>query len=189
MLGIILAHAFQADGHQVVILSRGAGSATDGFRRVHWDARTLGAWAAEIDGSDVVINLAGRSVSCRYTAANLKAEMMDSRVRSTESGRGGDRGRRPAATHLVADGAPPPSTPIASTRRTTRQRARSAVMNSASPSYLGLQQFEIAKSWERAQEQARETPHTRKVALRSAMVMSPGPTRRRPRRPVVGLVR
>lgn len=38
---------------------------------VGWDGRTLGPWTAAIDGSDVVINLAGRSVSCRYTAANL----------------------------------------------------------------------------------------------------------------------
>ncbi|MBE1602786.1 NAD dependent epimerase/dehydratase family enzyme [Streptomyces stelliscabiei] len=49
---------------------------------VTWDGRTLGPWTAAVDGSDVVINLAGRSVSCRYTATNLK-EMMDSRVCST----------------------------------------------------------------------------------------------------------
>ena len=34
---------------------------------VAWDGRTLGAWASEIDGADVVVNLAGRSVNCRYT--------------------------------------------------------------------------------------------------------------------------
>ena len=97
-----MAHAFQADGHQVVILSRGAGSATDGFRRVHWDALTLGAWAAEIDGSDVVINLAGRSVNCRYSAAN-RADILQSRVDSTTVlGQAIAAARRPPGVWLQA---------------------------------------------------------------------------------------
>jgi NAD dependent epimerase/dehydratase family enzyme len=53
----------------VVVVSRG------GARDVSWDGRTLGAWSSEIDGADVVLNLAGRSVNCRYTEKNL-AEMM-----------------------------------------------------------------------------------------------------------------
>jgi len=44
-------------------------------------ARDLGSWTQEIDGADVVINLAGRSVNCRYTSANRR-EIMDSRVLS-----------------------------------------------------------------------------------------------------------
>lgn len=66
-VGHILARAFLADGHEVVILSRHAGAAP--ARVVPWDAETVGDWAAELDGSDVVINLAGRSVNCRYNAA------------------------------------------------------------------------------------------------------------------------
>src|SRR3984957_4314013 len=53
--------------------------------QVLWDGERLGPWASEIDGSDVVINLAGRSVSCRYTKDNLTA-MMQSRVRSARGG-------------------------------------------------------------------------------------------------------
>ena len=49
-----------------------------------WDGRTLGRWAAELDGADAVVNLAGRSVSCRHTAKNLR-EMMDSRVDATKA--------------------------------------------------------------------------------------------------------
>ena len=37
---------------------------------VPWDGRTLGDWASEIEGADVVVNLAGRNVNCRYTAEN-----------------------------------------------------------------------------------------------------------------------
>ncbi|MDP9107316.1 MAG: hypothetical protein M3N49_15480, partial [Candidatus Eremiobacteraeota bacterium] len=45
-------------------------------------AKTLGSWAAELEGADVVIGLAGRSVNCRYTAANRR-EILTSRVDST----------------------------------------------------------------------------------------------------------
>ena len=76
-LGGILTHALRASGHEVVVLGRRGG---DGV--VRWDGRHPGGWTDEIDGADVVINLAGRSVDCRYTAANLR-EMMDSRVFST----------------------------------------------------------------------------------------------------------
>ena len=62
-VGGILARAFRARGDDVVVLSRGG---TSDARVVAWDGRTLGPWAGEIDGADVVVNLAGRSVSCRY---------------------------------------------------------------------------------------------------------------------------
>ena len=64
-------------GTGVVVLTRRAA----GEGQVFWDGERLGPWAREVDGSDVVINLAGRSVSCRYTKGNL-TEMMRSRVRS-----------------------------------------------------------------------------------------------------------
>ena len=73
-VGAILNRALTAAGHDVVVLTRRPVHE----REVRWDGETLGPWAKEIDGSDIVINLAGRSVSCRYTAANLRA-MMDSR--------------------------------------------------------------------------------------------------------------
>src|SRR5687768_6407133 len=77
-VGTVLARAFRRRGDEVVVLSRGGGGA------VHWDGRTLGEWAREVDGADVVINLAGRSVNCRYTKSNLAA-MMASRVDSTRA--------------------------------------------------------------------------------------------------------
>src|SRR5688500_15523360 len=72
-VGGVLTRAIKASGHEVVFIGRSAG--------VRWDGHTLGRWAGEIDGADVVVNLAGRSVSCRYTAENLQ-QMMRSRVDS-----------------------------------------------------------------------------------------------------------
>lgn len=79
-VGTVLARAFRKDGHEVVVLSRRPQKAD--WRVVVWDAETLGDWAREFDGADAVINLAGRSVNCRYTPENRR-EMMDSRVKST----------------------------------------------------------------------------------------------------------
>ena len=64
-VGAILTRAWAARGHEVVVLTREPRE-IPGARAVAWDGRTLGPWAAEIDGADVVVNLAGRSVNCRY---------------------------------------------------------------------------------------------------------------------------
>jgi len=77
--------AFASEGHLCTILSRdprAAASDSPTVRNVVWDARTVGPWIEAIEGADVVINLAGRSVNCRYTRAHLDV-MMRSRVDST----------------------------------------------------------------------------------------------------------
>src|SRR4051794_737867 len=71
-IGRVLERAF-ADDDVVVIARSGP---------VRWDGRTLGPWARALDGADALINLAGRSVDCRYNAANRR-EIMDSRLEST----------------------------------------------------------------------------------------------------------
>lgn len=164
-VGAILNRALTAAGHEVVVLTRRPRRE----REIAWDGRSLGPWAAELDGSDVVVNLAGRSVSCRYTQANLKA-MMDSRVRSTE-----------VVGEAVASAARPPRIWLQMSTATVYAHRFDAPNDEITgvvggeepgvPDYWAYS-VEIARNWERAQERA-DTPHTRKVALRSAMVMSP----------------
>jgi hypothetical protein len=79
-VGTMLARAFCGDGHEVVVLSRRPSPAP--WRVIAWDARTLGDWTAELAGADAVINLAGRSVNCRYGTKNRR-QIMQSRVEST----------------------------------------------------------------------------------------------------------
>jgi uncharacterized protein len=67
-------------GYDVVVLSRSAKSAGT-VRSVPWDGKTLGPWAAEIDGAAAVINLAGKSINCRHTNSNRR-EIVRSRVDS-----------------------------------------------------------------------------------------------------------
>jgi NAD dependent epimerase/dehydratase family enzyme len=164
-VGTILNRALTAAGHEVVVLTRGP--VRD--REVRWDGETLGPWAEEIDGSDIVVNLAGRSVSCRYTAANLQA-MMDSRVHSAR-----------VVGEAIAAAVRPPRVWLQMSTATVYSHRFDAPNDEATgvlggtefgvPSYWAYS-VEIAKAWEQAQERA-ETPYTRKVAMRSAMVMSP----------------
>jgi len=165
-LGQILTNALVQCDHQVVVLSRHGHR--DG-QVVTWDGRTLGAWTKELDGADAVINLAGRSVNCRYTRAHLR-EMMDSRVESTR-----------VIGQVIAQAAHPPRIWLQMSTATIYAHRFDAPNDeitgliggeeSDAPRYWRAS-VDIAKAWEDALRQA-DTPHTSKVALRSAMVMSP----------------
>ena len=164
-VGTILDRALAAAGHDVMVLTRSPRNE----RQVRWDGSTLGAWAEHIDGSDVVINLAGRSVSCRYTDENLKA-MMDSRVRSAQ-----------VVGEAIAVAKRPPTVWLQMSTATIYAHRFDAAndehLGVIGGTEIGVPEYwaysvAIARNWEAAQEQA-DTPRTRKVALRAAMVMSP----------------
>ena len=164
-VGPILERAFAAAGHEVVILTRRPAAAN----HVGWDGATLGAWARAIDGADVVVNLAGRSVSCRYTDDNLR-QMMDSRVLSARAvGQAIAQASRPPRVWLQMSTAT-----IYAHRFDAANDEVTGVIGGAEPGVPGYWGYsvDIARNWEQEQELA-PTPETRKVALRSAMVMSP----------------
>jgi uncharacterized protein (TIGR01777 family) len=163
-VGTLLARALRARGDEVVVLGRGGRSGV-----VAWDGKTLGAWAKEIDGADAVVNLAGRSVNCRYTAKN-RAEMMSSRVDSTRAvGAAIEGARRPPPVWLQMSTAT-----IYAHRFDAPNDEATGIIGGSEPDVPASWSFsiEIAKAWEAAQAEA-DTPVTRKVALRSAIVLSP----------------
>jgi hypothetical protein len=169
-VGQILARRFVARGDDVVVLSRG-GSPLGAGRAVDWDGRTLGPWASEIDGADVVINLAGRSVNCRYTTENLAA-MLSSRVDSTRVvGEAIAAASRPPATWLQMSTAT-----IYAHRYDASNLEADGILGGSEPDAPAYWAFSvrIAREWEAALEAA-PTGATRKVALRTSMVMSPDP--------------
>ena len=166
-VGTLLAQAFHADGHQIVVLSRTPTPAP--WRVVVWDAQTLGPWAAEIDGADAVINLAGRSVNCRYHAANRQA-ILDSRALSTRAvGQAIAQAKRPPRAWLQMSTAT-----IYAHRYDAPNEEITGILGGNEPNAPDTWRFsiDVARAWERAVEEA-DTPHTRKVLLRTAMVMSP----------------
>lgn len=76
----LLEHAVEHGLHwEVVILTRIPSRAGNGVREVLWDGKTFGHWTQELDGASAVINLAGRSVNCRYHARHRR-EILESRI-------------------------------------------------------------------------------------------------------------
>ncbi len=168
-VGGILRRRYAASGHDVVVLSRQPETVEPGVRHRVWDGRSVGDWAEELDGADVVVNLAGRSVSCRYTDEHL-LQMMNSRVDSTRAvGRALELVARPPAVWLQMSTA----TIYADRRDAPNDEATGIIggHESGVPAYWEFS-VRIAQHWEAAQQEA-TLPDTRRVALRAAMVMSP----------------
>jgi len=81
-LGVSLAHHLVERGTQVVLLSRRPPRCQGPWKRVAWDARTLGDWTRELDGAAGLVNLAGRTVDCIKTPDH-QDEILRSRVEAT----------------------------------------------------------------------------------------------------------
>ena len=81
-IGRLLTDRLVSGNIDVVVLTRSPGPAAQSIRQVRWDGRTLGDWARELEGARAIINLAGRSVNCRYNERNRR-EILESRVDST----------------------------------------------------------------------------------------------------------
>jgi uncharacterized protein (TIGR01777 family) len=166
-IGTLLAHALSSDGHQVVVLSRSARPAP--WRVVAWDGERLGDWARELEGADAVINLAGRSVNCRYGPANRR-EILESRLRSTRAvGAAIAQARRPPATWLQASTAT-----IYAHRYDEPNGEASGILGGEEPGAPDSWRFsiDVAKQWERAAVEA-APPGVRQVLMRSAITLVP----------------
>ncbi|PPK98328.1 hypothetical protein CLV92_10123 [Kineococcus xinjiangensis] len=172
-VGGVLRRALVERGDEVTVLSRKPEQLEAGVRHAVWDGRTLGAWAAELDGADAVVNLAGRTVSCRYTDTNLR-QMMDSRVDSTQ-----------VVGEAIAQADRPPRVWLQMSTATIYADSRSrgddlphdetnGIIGGEEPDVPLYWEYSvrIARRWEETQAQA-DTPGTRRVALRAAMVMTP----------------
>ena len=165
-VGNLLARHFHTKGHAVRVLSRKPKVAP--WREVEWDGTTVGEWVSELDGSDVCINLTGRSVNCRYGAVNRR-EIYDSRIGPTR-----------LLNEVISGLARPPRVWLNSSTATIYRHSLEKPMDEASGELGGNEpgapdtwnfSIRVAKDWERAFF-ATETPRTRKIALRSAVTFS-----------------
>jgi uncharacterized protein len=165
-VGVMLARSLVGDGHAVVVLSRKPRPAP--WRMISWDSQTMGSWADELDDADVVINLAGRSVNCRYSLANRR-QIMDSRVQSTRLvGQAIARAARPPKLWLQASTAT-----IYSHRYDAANDEYTGVLGGDEDRVPDTWRFstDVAKAWEDAAYQSVGTG-TRLVLMRAAMIMS-----------------
>jgi uncharacterized protein len=166
-VGHILARHFHENGHAVTVLSRTPRLAP--WRVVVWDGVTPGQWIAHVEKSDVCINLSGRSVNCRYTAANRR-EIYDSRIRSTQ-----------LLNQIVSSLRRPPRLWVNAGTATIYRHALDRAMDEIDGELGGNEpgapdtwnfSIGVAKAWEEAFF-SMATPSTRKVAIRSAITLSP----------------
>ena len=168
-LGKVLARAFHRDEHEVVVLSRRETESP--WRTVAWDGETLGDWAQEFEGADAIINLSGQSVNCRYTTENRKL-ITDSRIKSTK-----------VIGDAIAQAWKPPRVWLQASTATIYAHRYDAA-NDETTGIIGGGEahapdtwrfsIEVATAWERALKNC-PTPNTRRVAMRSAIVMNADP--------------
>ncbi|HVU25145.1 MAG TPA: TIGR01777 family oxidoreductase [Opitutus sp.] len=161
-LGRALTEHLRQAGRSVVVLSRGAHRDAAGVRHVRWDGATAGEWAGELDGAAAVVNLAGRSVNCRYNARN-RAAILDSRVHATR-----------AIGAAVARCARPPAAWLNASSATIYREARDRPMDEATGEIGAGFSVEVCQAWEQAFFAA-AAPKTRKVALRLSIVFGAAP--------------
>jgi uncharacterized protein len=162
-LGSVLAEYFAARGHQIIILTRNPGPRRDLARQTAWDGQTLGEWAGELEGARALINLAGVSVNCRYHRRHRQV-ILDSRLNSTR-----------ILGQAIARCAHPPPVWLNSSTATIYKHTfgpgwdESGEIGGCAEA-KDIFSVEVATQWERVFNEA-GTPLTRKVALRSAMVL------------------
>jgi uncharacterized protein (TIGR01777 family) len=164
-IGQALAAWFGKD-NETVILSRSVNypEADSGYniRYCRWDGKTVEPhWAREIDGADIVINLAGRSVNCRYTPQN-RQEILDSRIDATT-----------ALGQAIQKAVVPPKLWINAASATIYRHAEDRPQDEYTGEFHDDFSVRVCKAWEKAFE-AQRTPFTRKIGLRLAITLGKG---------------
>ena len=170
-IGRHLTRYFADKGWEVVVLSRRRNERQEGARFVWWDGANLDAWVDELDGSDAVINLAGRTVNCRYSKKNRR-QIYESRQFSTE-----------VIGEAIADCAAPPSVWFNASSATVYRHSLDRAMDEATGDIDPVEpgkprdkwefSVDVVNRWEAALFDA-PTPDTRRIAMRLSMVFGSG---------------
>jgi uncharacterized protein (TIGR01777 family) len=165
-LGQTLANWFAARNYEVVVLTRFPRRQSGAIRDVFWDGKNIGGWTEEFEDALAVVNLAGRSVNCRYHARNRK-EILDSRIDSTR-----------AVGEAIRQRKQPPRVWLNSSTATIYRHSLDGAWDEAGEIGAAAEakdvfSVDVANAWESSVDEI-ATPATRKVILRSAMVLGLG---------------
>jgi uncharacterized protein (TIGR01777 family) len=157
-LGKSLTKYFIHQGYQVIWLVRSKSKIDFDVEQFIWDGITLGAWVKFMEGSDVLINLSGKSVDCRYTAANMR-QIYDSRTQSTY-----------VLGEAISQLKNPPKVWLNASSATIYRHAEDQEMDEETGEIGTGFSVNVCQKWERTFFET-QTPSTRKVALRIAIVL------------------
>jgi uncharacterized protein (TIGR01777 family) len=157
-IGQILSKHFADKGDEVVVLSRSPKVTTLKVKHVYWDAQTTGEWVESLNGSDILINLTGKSVNCRYNEANKK-EIFASRLLSTQI--------LGQALETVAQ---PPKVWINAASATIYRHAEDGPQDEFTGEVGTGFSVEVCRQWEQVFFE-QEIPRVRKIGLRLAIVL------------------
>ena len=128
---------------------------------IQWDGKTIGPWQKELEAADIIVNMAGKSVNCRYTAKNKK-EIVDSRINATNI--------IGEAIHQLVQ---PPKLWINASSATIYRHAEDKPQDELTGEIKDDFSVRVCKQWEETLYEQR-TPFTRKVALRMAITLGSG---------------
>jgi uncharacterized protein (TIGR01777 family) len=165
-LGRALAAHFLKANWDVVILTRSPNQAGGAARESAWDACTVSSWRRELEGATAVVNLTGKSVDCRYNARNRR-EILASRVNSTR-----------VLGEAISRCAQPPQVWLNASTATIYKHTFEGPWDErgeigATPEAKDAVSVDVARAWEDTLGDA-QTPRTRKLAMRMAMVLGMG---------------
>jgi hypothetical protein len=156
-LGTVLADHYKTIAKEVIILSRHPKATQGNIRTLVWNGKNEGKWVSDFEGADLLVNLCGKNVNCRYTAKN-KQEIFDSRINPTR-----------LLGKVVAKLKNPPTLWINSASATIYRHAEDRPQDEITGKIGEGFSVEICKAWEKAFFDGK-TPGTRKVALRIGIV-------------------
>lgn len=157
-LGSVLVDYFQNQCDEIVILTRGKSKVFGKIKFVNWNAKSFSGWESELENADVLINLAGKSVDCRYNDAN-KAEILNSRIDSTN-----------ILIQAILQCKQPPKHWLNSSTSTIYRFSLDKQMDETTGEIGDDFSMNVAKAWEKAFFET-ETPNTLKTALRTSIVL------------------
>ena len=157
-LGNVLIQHFNNKFEEIVILTRGKSEIKNQIKYVNWNAKSFSGWEKELENSDVVINLAGKSVDCRYNEKN-KAEILASRIDSTK-----------ILNDAILQCENPPKHFINSSTATIYRHSEDTEMDEYTGEIGNDFSMNVAKTWEKTFYEV-ETPKTLKTAIRTSIVL------------------
>jgi uncharacterized protein (TIGR01777 family) len=170
-IGMALAKYFSEENN-ITILTRNLnhpanntyGNSTTAIKNVtlvKWNGKDIDDWCKEINNADILINLTGKSVNCRYTEKN-KQKIFDSRTTSTK-----------ILGEAIKQSINPPKIWLNAASATIYRNATDKPQDEYSLEFRNDFSVQVCKLWEKTFFE-QSTPNTRKIALRMAITLGMG---------------